>query len=83
MGFFKQLANTAHSQGHKPPQFGIAAQKYADACIWTVIPACILWWFTNWKWALILLIPAVWFAFQSISATRIQQHLEKLDKTGT
>jgi hypothetical protein len=83
MGLSRGLADVAHSQGHKSPQFGVAAQQWADPSIWTFIPACILWWFTNWKWALILLIPAAWFAFKSISATRIRQHLEKFDKTNT
>jgi hypothetical protein len=79
MGLFRDLADTAHSQGHKPSQFAVAAQQYADTCIWTLIAAGILWLFTNWKWALILAIPSCWFAFKSISATLIQQHLEKRD----
>ena len=81
MGFFRAVAGTAHSQGHKAPQFAVAAQQWANASIWTLIAAGILCLFTNWKWALILAIPSAWCAFKSISATLIQQHLEKMDKS--
>jgi hypothetical protein len=80
---FRHLANYVHTQGHKAPAFGVAALQWANAFWWMLIAAGILWWFTNWKWALILLIPAAWCALKSISATRIQQHLEKMDKTDT
>jgi hypothetical protein len=74
---FKHFADYAHSQGHKAPAFATAALRWANAFWWTLIAAGILWWLTNWKWAMILVVLACWSAFKNISATRIQQHLEK------
>jgi hypothetical protein len=68
MGMFKHLADTAHSQGHKAPQFAVVAQQWANASIWVGIAACVLWLLPSWKWALILAMPSAWFAFKSISA---------------
>jgi hypothetical protein len=80
MGFLKRIAEKSYLQGHKSSEFAVAAQGHADAFWWPLIAAGAVWWFAGWKWALLPLAVAVWWAFKSMSATIIKQHMERLER---
>ncbi len=80
MSFHDQLAHKALLNGHTSQQFHHADQKHAHATWFYLLIAGLLWYFTNWMWALIPGVLAAFVACQSISATLVAIRLEKLRK---
>lgn len=77
MSFHDQIARMAILDGNTSQQFRAAAQKHANATWFFLIVAAVVWYITNWMWALIPLGLTAFKAFQSISATMVAIRLEK------
>lgn len=80
MSFHDKLAQMAVQRGDSSEKFEIAAQKNADATWFFIIVGGIIWYFFNWKWALIPIAIGVYSAFASISSTMVAIRIEKLGK---
>jgi hypothetical protein len=79
MSIHDQMALNARLEGQTSAQYHRAAQRHANAMWIYIIIAGIVWYFTNWIWALIPFALAALVAIQSISATLIAQRLEKYE----
>ncbi|MEX0695736.1 MAG: hypothetical protein WD075_14915 [Rhodospirillales bacterium] len=78
MGAHDRMAAKAFADGKSPTAFMDAAKKHARASWFWVILAGVVWYFTDWWWALIPVAMLVFSVVQSISSTLIGVKLEKL-----
>jgi len=81
MGWHDSLALKAHMDGKKPGDFKRAAQNKANnTWFWGLVFAGV-WYFWGISWAVIPAALAALSAFQSISATKIEMRLEKMQSS--
>jgi len=78
LGLHDTLARKAMSEGKTAEQFHRAAQvKANNTWFWGLVSAGV-WFFWGLGWAMIPAVLAVFNAFQSVSATKIEMRLEKM-----
>ena len=77
MGLHDNLAARAVAVGKTAADFKKGAQTNADATWICLIIAGVVWYFVDWRWALIPAAYAVWSAFKSVSASMVAARLEK------
>lgn len=77
MGWHDELAARAVARGNTAADFKKGAQSNANATWICLITAGVVWYFVDWRWALIPTAYALWSAFKSVSATMIAVRLEK------
>jgi hypothetical protein len=80
MSFHNQVALRARLDGQSSKQFSDAAQKKADATWIYLIIVAVVWYFSNWMWAMIPLALTILNIAQSISATLVAQRLQQHEK---
>lgn len=78
MGAHDRMAEKAFASGKSPTAFLDAAKRHARASWFWVILAGVVWYFTDWWWALIPVALLIFSVVQSISSTLIAVKLEKL-----
>lgn len=81
MPLHDKLAQKAVSMGKGAAEFSAAAQKHANATWFYAIVAGVVWYFFGWGWALILIVLAIYTAFQSVSATMVAARIGKLKQS--
>lgn len=80
MGFHDALARKAHEKGHTAEAFQSLAQNKAGAFWLYLAITGVVWWFA---YGLMWLVPAAfaaWRAWESVSATRVQMRLMKIEE---
>jgi asparagine N-glycosylation enzyme membrane subunit Stt3 len=78
VGAHDRMAEKALANGKSPTAFLDAAKRHARASWFWVILAGVVWYFTDWWWALIPVAMLIFSVVQSISSTLIGVKLEKL-----
>ena len=81
MSLHDKMAQKAISMGESAQDFTVAAQKHANASVTYLIIGGIVWYFFDWKWALIPFALGLYVGFQSVSSTLIATRLEKLKES--
>jgi hypothetical protein len=79
MSWHDTLARKALLGGKTSQQFHQAAKRHANATWFYLIIGCIVWYFADWKWALIPFSLAAFVAFQSFSATMVATRLKRFE----
>lgn len=77
MPFHATLADAALRDGNTPEQFRAAAQRHANAFWFYAAIAGGLWYFLDWRWALLPLGLAALVAVQGVSSTLVARRLEQ------
>ena len=79
MSFHKKLAHKAYLMGRTSQEFHLAAQQHANATWFTGILTALVWYFANWRWAIIPLVLTIWTAIKSVSSTATAIELMKME----
>jgi len=82
MGWHDSLAVRAIAMGKTATDFHRGAQNKANAAWLFLVVAGVVWYFVDWRWALIPVAIAAFSALQSVSATLVATRLEKVQRPG-
>jgi hypothetical protein len=77
--FLQSIAWKAHVEGQKAAEFEAAAHRHGSAFWFYVIATAVVWWFADWRWALIPEALAVWTAWNASSANIVAHYIKKLE----
>lgn len=75
-----KMALQAILDGHTSAEFRAAAQRHANAFWFFAAISGVVWYFSNWLWALIPFALGAFVAFQSVSATAVANRIEKMGR---
>jgi hypothetical protein len=78
--FLKSIAWNAHIDGKTATEFEAAAHRHGSAFWFYVIVTAIVWWFANWRWALIPEAIAVYTAWNAIAANFVGHYMKELER---
>ena len=79
MGVHDKLADKAVAKGNTATDFHAAAGRHANATWVWLIASGVVWYLTDWKWALIPAAIGAFTAFSSVSATMVASRLERTE----
>lgn len=83
MNLHDMLAENAGAMGNTTADFRRAAQRHANATwLWLVAMAAV-WYFIDWRWALIPAALAVYSIVKSVNSTMVVSRLEKIEQSRT
>lgn len=81
MSFFDELAQKAILDGNTSTEFKRMAQKHNNWTWVLGILTCVVWYLNEGVWVLVFGALTLFSATRSISANRIKQRMEKLEKS--